>query len=133
MIITTTQTVEGYPIVEYKWIVFGEVVAGVDAIKDIAAGLRNFFGGRSRAYEGELSEAREEALQEMEERATKIGANAVVGVKMDYEYMDGMIMVTCSGKAVVIDELQKLRELGYLPSFLFCCSCFISRLVEVKK
>ena len=54
MIITTTQTVEGYQIVEYKWIVFGEVVAGVDAIKDIAAGLRNFFGGRSRAYEGEL-------------------------------------------------------------------------------
>ena len=100
MIITTTQTVEGYQIVEYKWIVFGEVVAGVDAIKDIAAGLRNFFGGRSRAYEGELSEAREEALQEMEERAAKIG-----GVKMDYEYMDGMIMVTCSGTAVVIEEL----------------------------
>ena len=98
MIITTTQTVEGYQIVEYKWIVFGEVVAGVDAIKDIAAGLRNFFGG-------ELSEAREEALQEMEERAAKIGANAVVGVKMDYEYMDGMIMVTCSGTAVVIEEL----------------------------
>ena len=105
MIITTTQTVEGYQIVEYKWIVFGEVVAGVDAIKDIAAGLRNFFGGCSRAYEGELSEAREEALQEMEERAAKIGANAVVGVKMDYEYMDGMIMVTCSGTAVVIEEL----------------------------
>ena len=105
MIITTTQIVEGYQIVEYKSIVFGEVVAGVDVVKDIAAGLRNFFGGRSRAYEGELSEAREEALQEMEERATKIGANAVVGVKMDYEYMDGMIMVTCSGTAVVIEEL----------------------------
>ena len=62
MIITTTQTVEGYQIVEYKWIVFGEVVAGVDAIKDIAAGLRNFFGGRSRAYEGEELQKSERML-----------------------------------------------------------------------
>lgn len=105
MIITTTPSVEGKTIVEYKGIVFGEVVSGVDFIKDFAAGIRNFIGGRSGAYEGELIEAREDALREMETRAHQQGANAVVGVDIDYEVLGqngNMIMVTASGTAVVI-------------------------------
>ena len=106
MIITTTPTIEGHTIKEYKGIVFGEVVAGVDFIKDFAAGLTNFFGGRSGSYEGEFIQARQDALREMETRAKKLGANAVVGVDMDYEILgqsNNMIMVTASGTAVVID------------------------------
>ena len=105
MITTTTPSVEGHQIVEYKGIVFGEVVNGVNFIKDFAAGLSNFFGGRSGTYEGELIEARQNALREMEERAMQIGANAVVGVDIDYEVLGeggGMLMVTASGTAVVI-------------------------------
>lgn len=103
MIITTTNTIEGKKISEYKGIVFGEVVAGVNFVKDFAAGLTNFFGGRSSSYEGEIIEARENALAEMKDRATRMGADAVVGVKMDYEVLgEGgtMIMVTASGTAV---------------------------------
>lgn len=106
MIITTTPTIEGRTIKEYKGIVFGEVVAGVDFIKDFAAGLTNFFGGRSGSYEGEFIQAREDALREMETRAKKLGANAVVGVDMDYEILgqsNNMIMVTASGTAVIIE------------------------------
>ncbi len=73
MIITTTAQIEGKKIVEYKGIVFGEVVNGVDFIKDFAAGLTNFFGGRSGSYEGELIDARENALNEMKDRALKMG------------------------------------------------------------
>ncbi|NLY44962.1 MAG: putative heavy metal-binding protein [Tissierella sp.] len=105
MIVTTTPQIEGKEIIEYKGIVFGEVVAGVDFMKDFAAGLTNFFGGRSSSYEGELIYAREEALKEMEERAAKIGANAVVGVDVDYEILgsaNNMLMVITSGTAVVI-------------------------------
>jgi uncharacterized protein YbjQ (UPF0145 family) len=105
MISTTTPTIEGKEIVEYKGIVFGEVISGVDFIKDIAAGLSNFFGGRSGSYEGELIKAREEALREMESRAMKLGANAVVGVDIDYEILgsaNNMLMVTASGTAVVV-------------------------------
>lgn len=105
MIITTTTAIEGKEIVEYNGIVFGEVVSGVNFLKDLGAGLRNFFGGRSQGYENELLEARENALREMEERARSIGADAVVGVKMDYETLgaeNGMLMVTCSGTAVVL-------------------------------
>ncbi len=96
---------DGRKIIAYKGIVFGEVISGVDFIKDIAAGLRNFFGGRSGAYEGELIEAREAALREMEQRAQKLGANAVVGVDIDYEVLGqggNMLMVTASGTAVVL-------------------------------
>lgn len=103
MIITTTPSIEGKQIVEYKGIVFGEVVAGVNFIKDFAAGLSNFFGGRSGSYEEELIQARENAIREMEQRAYQLGANAVVGVKMDYEVLgtnNGMLMVTASGTAV---------------------------------
>lgn len=103
MIITTTPSVEGRKIVEYKGIVFGEVIAGVDFVKDFMAGLSNFFGGRSSTYEGELIQARENALHEMEQRAYQMGANAVVGVDVDYEVLgqdNGMLMVTASGTAV---------------------------------
>ena len=106
MITTTTPSIEGKRIQEYKGIVFGEVVAGVDVIKDFTAGISNFFGGRSSTYEGELIQARQNALREMEERAREIGANAVVGVEIDYEVLgsnNGMLMVTASGTAVVTD------------------------------
>lgn len=104
MIITTTPTIEGKTITEYRGIVFGEVVAGVNFVKDFAAGLSNFFGGRSGSYEDELIHARENALREMEDRARQLGANAVVGVDVDYEVLgsgNGMLMVTASGTAVV--------------------------------
>ena len=105
MIVTTTPTVEGRNIVEYKGIVFGEVVSGVNFMKDIAASFSNFFGGRSGSYEEELIKARENALVELERRASERGANAVVGVDIDYEVLgsdNGMLMVTASGTAVVV-------------------------------
>ena len=104
MIVTTTPQIEGKRIVEYKGIVFGEVVSGVDFVRDFAAGLTNFFGGRSNSYEEELMRARTNALAEMQQRAAAIGANAVVGVDIDYEVLganNGMLMVTASGTAVV--------------------------------
>ena len=107
MSITTTQGVDGRVIREYRGIVFGEVIAGVNFLRDFAAGLSNFFGGRSGAYEEELMRAREEALAEMEQRAVERGANAVVGVDVDYETLgqsNGMLMVTASGTAVVLES-----------------------------
>jgi uncharacterized protein YbjQ (UPF0145 family) len=106
MIITTTPQIEGKRITQYRGIVFGEVVSGVNFIKDFAAGLTNFFGGRSGSYENELIEARQNALREMEQRAGALGANAVVGVDIDYEVLGeggSMLMVTASGTAVVTD------------------------------
>ncbi|HEY9574204.1 MAG TPA: putative heavy metal-binding protein [Lachnospiraceae bacterium] len=106
MISTTTPTVEGKQIVEYKEIVFGEVITGVNILKDLGAGLRNIFGGRSQGYEEELIEARCQAIKEMESRAAQLGANAVVGVDIDYEVLgtdNGMLMVTASGTAVVVE------------------------------
>ena len=103
MIITTTPQVEGREVSEYMGIVFGEVIAGINFMKDLGAGLRNIFGGRSQGYEEELLNARTQALQEMEQRAAQMGAAAVIGVKMDYEVLgadNGMLMVTCSGTAV---------------------------------
>ena len=103
MIITTTHNIEGREISEYMGIVFGEVVNGVNFLKDLGAGLRDFFGGRSSGYENELMRAREEALEEIEERAKRMGADAVVGCKMDYEVLGqggSMLMVTVSGTAV---------------------------------
>ena len=103
MILTTTPSVEGRNIVEYKGIVFGEVVAGVNIFKDFSAGIRNIIGGRSSSYEGELIEARENALRELSERASSLGADAVVGIDLDYEVLgeaNGMLMVTASGTAV---------------------------------
>lgn len=104
MIITTTPTIEGRTIIEYKGIVFGEIVSGVDFVKDIAASFTNFFGGRSGSYEGELIQARQHALDELRQRALAMGADAVVGVDIDYEVLGqggNMLMVTASGTAVV--------------------------------
>lgn len=105
MILTTTPSVQGRSIEEYRGIVFGEVISGVDVIKDFTAGLSNFFGGRSSTYEDELTSAREQALQELEQRATRLGADAVVGIDVDYEVLgsnNGMLMVTVSGTAVTL-------------------------------
>ena len=106
MIVSTTPSLEGKVIKEYKGIVFGEVISGVNFIKDFAAGLTNFFGGRSGSYEGELIEARENAIAEMVKRAEAMGANAVVGVDVDYEVLgqaNNMLMVTASGTAVIVE------------------------------
>ena len=103
MIITTTGNVEGFDVTDYRGIVFGEVITGINILKDLGAGLRNIFGGRSQGYEEELTRAREEALSEMGSRAASFGADAVIGMKMDYEVLgadNGMLMVTCSGTAV---------------------------------
>jgi uncharacterized protein YbjQ (UPF0145 family) len=106
MIVTTTPSIEGRRIVDYRGVVLGEVISGVNFIKDFAAGLSNFFGGRAGSYEGELIEAREQALAEMQKRAKALGANAVVGVDIDYEVLGqggNMLMVTASGTAVRIE------------------------------
>ena len=106
MIVTTTQSIEGRQIVEYRGIVFGEVITGINVLKDFAAGVRNFFGGRSAAYEEELLAARQQALDELEQRPAEAGANAVVGVDIDYEVLgadNGMLMVTASGTAVIFE------------------------------
>ena len=104
MIITTTPSIEGKEIREYRGIVFGEVVSGVNFVKDFAASLSDMFGGRSSTYEDELVNARTRARAEMEARAVQLGANAVVGVDIDYEVLgsgNGMLMVTVSGTAVI--------------------------------
>lgn len=107
MIITTTNEIVGKEIASYRGIVFGEVITGINMFKDIGAGIRNVFGGRSKGYEDELLQAREEALAEMGRRAESLGADAVIGTKMDYEVLgsdNGMLMVTCSGTAVVLSN-----------------------------
>ncbi|NMM99259.1 MULTISPECIES: putative heavy metal-binding protein [Bifidobacterium] len=103
ILVTTTPSIDGYTITNYQGIVFGEVVAGVNMFRDIGASLRNVFGGRSQGYEEELTNARNEAIAEMQQRAEAMGAHAVVGVDIDYEVLgtDGsMLMVTASGTAV---------------------------------
>ncbi|KAB8288394.1 putative heavy-metal-binding [Bifidobacterium ramosum] len=103
ILVTTTPSVDGYTVTNYQGIVFGEVVAGVNMFKDIGASLRNVFGGRSQGYEEELTNARNEAIAEMQQRAEALGAHAVIGVDVDYEVLgaDGsMLMVTASGTAV---------------------------------
>ncbi len=103
MILTTTPTIEGHTITEYKGVVFGEVISGVNFIKDIKASLRDFVGGRSGSYEQELINARAQALRELEERARQVNADAVVGIDMDYEVLGqsgSMLMVSASGTAV---------------------------------
>ena len=103
MILTTTPTVEGRTITEYKGVVFGEVISGVNFIRDFAASIRNIVGGRSGSYEEELVKARNQAMDELANRAIEIGADAVVGIDVDYEVLgpdNGMLMVTASGTAV---------------------------------
>lgn len=106
MISVTTPVLENGIITEYKGIVSGEVVAGINFIKDFGASIRNIVGGRSAGYEEELIKARNEAIREMEMRAQQMGANAVVGVKIDYETFGnaGMIMVLATGTAVVVRD-----------------------------
>ena len=116
MIVTTTPSVEGRKIREYKGIVFGEIVSGVNFIKDFAAGLTNFFGGRSGSYEGELIEARDQAIMEMVRRAESLGANAVVGVDVDYEVLG-------QGEQFVHDASARIPE---QPRFAFAAGLGIN-------
>ena len=104
MIITTTPEVEGYAVTGYYGIVFGEVITGINFLRDFGAGIRNIVGGRSSGYEEELMQARTEALQELEPRAQGLGAHAVIGVDIDYEVLGqgNMLMVTASGTAVTL-------------------------------
>ena len=109
MLISTTPTIEGRHILEYKGVVTGETIIGANVLKDFMAGLRDFFGGRSGTYEKVLREAKDTALREMEDRARELGANAIVGVDLDYEAIGqngSMLMVMCSGTAVVIQSAE---------------------------
>ena len=105
MIITTTPNVEGKSVTEYLGIVTGEAIMGANLFKDLFASIRDIVGGRSAAYEQELIRAKEIALQEMQGRAAVLGANAVIGVDLDYEVLgqnSSMLMVSASGTAVKI-------------------------------
>lgn len=105
MILSTTPTIEGNPIREYRGIVTGEAIIGANFVKDFFAGIRDVFGGRSGSYEQVLREAKDTALREMADRAAQIGCNAVVGIDLDYETVGqsgSMLMVTCSGTAVIL-------------------------------
>ena len=106
MLVTTTPGVEGKRITKYCGIVAGEAILGANIFKDLFAVVRDIVGGRSGMYEKEMQRAREIALNEMQERAQELGANAVVGVDLDYEVLgqhNGMLMVSASGTAVVIE------------------------------
>ena len=105
MILTTTPQIEGHSIREYKGLVTGETIIGANVIKDIKASIKDFFGGRSGSYERVLIEAKETSLKEMTARAQSMGANAIVGIDIDYETVGesgSMLMVATSGTAVVI-------------------------------
>jgi len=107
MIITTTPQIEGKKIVTYLGLVSGEAIMGADIFKDLFAGIRNIVGGRAAAYEQELRRAKDIAVQEMAESAKGLGANAVVGVDLDYETLGQggtMLMVSASGTAVKCEE-----------------------------
>ena len=106
MIVTTTPGIEGKRVTRYCGVVAGEAVLGANVFKDLFAGIRDLVGGRSGTYERELQRARDLALEEMQERARGLGANAVVGVDLDYEVLgrdNGMLMVSASGTAVVVE------------------------------
>lgn len=103
MIVTTTPSVEGYQIAGYRGIVVGEAILGANLLRDLFAGITDIIGGRSGAYEKELGKARSVALSELEDRARELGATAVVGVDLDYEVINNMLMVSASGTAVVLD------------------------------
>lgn len=107
MILSTTPTLEGRPIREYKGIVTGEAILGANIFKDMFAGIRDIVGGRSGTYEREIQKAREIALEEAADEAQRLGANAVVAVDLDYEVLGqggGMLMVTACGTAVVVGD-----------------------------
>jgi uncharacterized protein YbjQ (UPF0145 family) len=103
MIVSTTSRLEGKPATEYLGIVMGEAIIGANIVKDIFAAVRDVVGGRSASYEKALREARQEAIREMCQRAEEMGADAVIGVDIDYEVLgtgNGMLMVTSAGTAV---------------------------------
>jgi uncharacterized protein YbjQ (UPF0145 family) len=105
MILSTTPTLEGHPIREYRGIVTGEAILGANVFKDLFAGIRDIVGGRSGVYERELVAARKLALDELANEARKLGANAVVAIDLDYEVVGAngsMLMVTASGTAVLV-------------------------------
>jgi uncharacterized protein YbjQ (UPF0145 family) len=105
MILTTTPSVEGRSITKYCGIVNGETILGANMFKDLFAGIRDMVGGRSGTYEKELQRAREMAMEEMQQRAAELGANAIVGIDLDYEVLgetNGMLMVAAAGTAVVL-------------------------------
>jgi uncharacterized protein YbjQ (UPF0145 family) len=103
MIVTTTPSIEGRRITAYHGIVVGEAILGANVFRDLFAGITDIIGGRSGAYEEELGKARATALAEMEDRARALGATAVVGVDLDYEVINNMLMVSASGTAVGLD------------------------------
>ena len=106
MLMTTTPSVEGKRIVRYLGVVTGETIIGANVFRDFLAGVRDFFGGRSASYEAVLREAKDTALEEMARQAEALGANAVVGIDLDYETVGGsgsMLMGTCSGTAVRVE------------------------------
>ena len=106
MLMTTTPTIEGRRITRYCGVIAGEAILGANIFKDLFAGIRDLVGGRSGTYEKELQRARDIAMKELAERAEELGANAVVGIDLDYEVMgekNGMLMVSASGTAVVIE------------------------------
>lgn len=108
MLVITTPTIEGKKIVKYYGLVSGEAILGANIFKDFFAGIRDIVGGRSAAYEKELRKAKEIAVSEMSEQAQAMGANAVVGIDLDYETIGGgggnMLMVSASGTAVLYEE-----------------------------
>ena len=106
MIVTTTDSIEDAKIVSYLGVVTGEAVLGANIFKDLFAGIRDIVGGRSAAYEGELRKAKDTAIQEMAERAQELGADAIVGVDLDYEAISGgnMLMVSANGTAVKLQQ-----------------------------
>ena len=106
MLVTTTPIIEGKRIIHYYGIVSGETIIGANVFRDFLAGIRDFVGGRSGAYEEVLRQAKDTAIREMEEQAARLGANAVIGVDLDYETVGGsgsMLMVTATGTAVTIE------------------------------
>jgi len=106
MIITTTHNIEGKKIIKYLGLVTGEAIIGANFVKDFFAGIRDIVGGRAGSYEEGLREAKNIALAEMQDTALRLGANAIVGVDLDYETMGGsgsMLMVSASGTAVIIE------------------------------
>lgn len=103
MILTTTNSIEGHKITDYKGVVVGEAIMGANIVRDFFASVTDIVGGRSGAYETKLKDARDEAMHEIEERASALGANAVVGIDLDYEVVgDSMLMVSVSGTAVLV-------------------------------
>ena len=105
MLMSTTSVVEGRPVSRYLGVVTGEAIIGANIFRDVFAAVRDIVGGRSATYEKALAEARQVAMTEMQQRAQELGANAVIGIDVDYEVLgqnNGMLMVAVSGSAVVI-------------------------------